>query len=365
MEKILMIPGPCDVEQDVLLEMSRQVVCHYGTEWTNFYNQTCDLVKELLNVAGDVFIVNGSGHLALESMVLALGERNDEIGIVDNGNFSHRMIEILDTYGIKPKVLEIEWGKIVTPEQVDEFLTKNPTVKSLALVHSETSTGVLNPIEEIGRITKKRGIIFAVDAVSSAGIVPIDMESDGIDLCATASQKGIGAPPGLAIVAASEKGLDFIRKRKKPIPGWYASLSIWDKFRREQASFQPYSITMAVNLVFSLNKCLKAIKEEGIAQRYKRHNDIASMLRMGLKELGLNIFCKEAEATPAITVVEIPEEIGTINLINHLKNKYDILIANGLGKLKGRVVRIGHMGKNARLVNIMALLRGIEEFLVQ
>jgi len=200
--------------------------------------------------------------------------------------------------------------------------------------------------------------------VSSAGIVPIDMESYGVDLCATASQKGIGAPPGLAILAASKKALEFTRKRNAPIPGWYASLSIWDKFRREQASFQPYGITMAVNLIFALNKCLKAIKEEGITQRYKRHNDIASMLRKGLKELGLNMFCKEAEATPVITVVEIPDEIGTINLINHLKDKYDILIADGLGKLKGRVVRIGHMGKNARLVNIMALLRGIEEFLV-
>jgi len=144
-----MIPGPCDVEQDVLLEMGRQVVCHYGTEWTNFYNQTCGLIKELLNVAGDVFIVNGSGHLAVESMVLALGENGDEIGIVDNGGFAHRMIEILNTYDINPKVLEIEWGKIVKPEQAEEFLTKNPTIKSLAVVHSETSTGVLNPIEEI------------------------------------------------------------------------------------------------------------------------------------------------------------------------------------------------------------------------
>ncbi|HHW05870.1 MAG TPA: alanine--glyoxylate aminotransferase family protein [Methanothermobacter sp.] len=365
MEKILLIPGPCDVEQDVLLEMSRQVVCHYGAEWTNFYNQTCDLIKELLNMAGDVFIVNGSGHLAVESMVLALGENGDEIGIVDNGSFAHRMIEILNTYGIMPKVLEIEWGKIVTPKQVDEFLTKNPTIKSLALVHSETSTGVLNPIEEIGRITKKRGIMFAIDAVSSAGIVPIDMESYGIDICATASQKGIGAPPGLAILAANKKALELIRKRNTSIPGWYASLSIWDKFRHEQASFQPYSITMAVNLIFALNKCLKAIKEEGIAQRYKRHNDIASMLREGLKELGLNMFCKEAEATPVITVVEIPEEIGTTKLINHLKDKYDILIADGLGKLKGKVVRIGHMGKNARLANIIPLLYGIREFFGQ
>jgi len=158
-----------------------------------------------------------------------------------------------------------------------------------------------------------------------------------------------------------KKALELIRKRNPPIPGWYASLSIWDRFRREQESFQPYSITMAVNLIFALNKCLKEIKEEGIAQRYKRHNHIASMLRKDLKELGLNMFCKESEATPVITVVEIPEEIGSVKLIDHLQNKYDILIADGLGKLKGKVVRIGHMGKNARLVNIIPLLYGIRE----
>jgi alanine-glyoxylate transaminase/serine-glyoxylate transaminase/serine-pyruvate transaminase len=351
------------VEQDVLLEMGRQVVCHYGAEWADFYNKTCDLIKELLQVPGEVFIVNGSGHLAVESMVLALGESGEEIGIVDNGHFAHRMIEILETYGIRPKVLEIEWGKAAAPEQVDRFLSKNPAVKSLALVHSETSTGALNPLEEIGCIAKKHGVAFAVDAVSSAGIVPIGMKNYGIDLCAMASQKGFGAPPGLAILAVSKRALEIIRKRKAPTPGWYASLSVWDRFRREQTNFQPYSISMAVNLIFALNKCLRAIKEEGIEQRYKRHCDVASMLRRELNEMGLDIFCKEAEPTPVITVAKMPEVLDSIKLINHLKNKYNILIADGLGKLKGKTVRIGHMGKNACRINIIALLYGIEEFL--
>lgn len=358
-----MIPGPCDVEQDVLLEMSKQVVCHYGEEWTQFYNRTCDLVKELLNASGDVFIVNGSGHLAVESMVLALGENDEEIGVVDNGSFAHRMIEILNTYSIMPKVLEIEWGKIVTPEQVNEFLTENPRIKSLAVVHSETSTGVLNPIEEIGHITKKHDIIFAVDAVSSAGVVPIDMENWGIDLCATASQKGIGAPPGLAILATSKNIHEFINKRSKPIPGWYASLSVWDKFRREQATFQPYSITMAVNLIFALNKALESIKEEGITQRYNRHSNVALILRKNLREIGLETFCDDSQATPVITVIKVPDEIGSTKFINHLKNQYDILIADGLGELKGKVVRIGHMGKNAHLINILPLICGIRELI--
>lgn len=128
-----MIPGPCDVEQDVLLEMSRQVVAHYGTQWVEIYDETCKLVKELLNTSGEVFIVNGSGHLVIESMVLSLGEKGDEIGIVDNGNFAHRMIEILKTYGLEPKVLNVEWGKSVSPEMVENFLDNNLKIKSLAL----------------------------------------------------------------------------------------------------------------------------------------------------------------------------------------------------------------------------------------
>ena len=139
------------------------------------------------------------------------------------------------------------------------------------------------------------------------------MDGSGIDLCATASQKGIGAPPGLAILVASNKALEFIRKRNKPIPGWYASLSIWDKFNKEQADFQPYSITLAVNLVFALKKSLEALKEEGFEQRHSRHQENAAMLRKGLKELGLNIYCDEKEASPVITVVRFRRNSTTIN----------------------------------------------------
>lgn len=363
MQKLLMIPGPCDIEEDVLLQMSRQVVCHYGKEWVIIYNKTRDMLKNLLNTSGDVFIINGSGHLSVEAMLVALGEYEEEIAIVDNGFFAHRMIEILETYGLKPKVLKIEWGKSVLPEQVENFLNTHRKVKALGIVHSETSTGVLNPLEDIASVTRQKGVYLAVDAVSSAGIIPIDMDGWGIDFCATASQKGLGAPPGLAILAVSKRALEYIRNRKKPIPGWYANLQIWDRFNIEQAQFQPYSISLAVNLVFALQQSLENIIEEGVEERYKKHKKLSDVLKTGVKACGLDIFSEISESSPVITVMKFPEFIDSANFVDYLRENYNILIANGLGNLKGKVARIGHMGKNANITNIIIILLGLESFL--
>ncbi|AYO29213.1 alanine--glyoxylate aminotransferase family protein [Biomaibacter acetigenes] len=362
-KKLLMIPGPCDVEEDVLQNMGKQVVCHYGHDWVKIYNDTRNLIKKLLNTSGEVFIVNGSGHLAVETMLLALAEEKDELAVVDNGFFAHRMIEILKTYNLSPKVLEIEWGKNICPEQVEKFLNTSRGIKTLAIVHSETSTGVLTPIKDIGGITRRKGVLLAVDAVSSAGIVPIDMDGWGVDMCATASQKGLGAPPGLAILAAGKEAMEYVRRRKKPVPGWYANLQVWDRFNTEQAGFQPYSITMAVNQIFALQKSLQNILDEGIRERYERHILLADMMRCGIEACGISIFSRQQLLTPVITVAEFPEDIDSGRFVDYLDKNFSILIANGLGPLRGRTVRIGHMGKNAAKRNIVPILIGLENFL--
>ncbi len=362
-KKLLMIPGPCDIEEDVLLEMSKQVVAHYGEDWVEVYNETRNLLKKLLNTSGEIFISNGSGHLAVEAMLTALGEEGEEIALVDNGHFSHRMVELLESYGLKPNILPIEWGNIVTPEQVENFLKQNKKIKSLAVVHSETSTGVLNPIKEIADVANKMGVLFAVDAVSSVGVVPIDMDNWGIDFCVTASQKGLGTPPGLAILAASDRALEKVRNRKKAIPGWYANLQVWDRFNTQGVKFQPYFISLAVSIVVALKKSLENMFEEGLEERYARHQKISKMMREGVRACGLSTVARESESTPAITVVGFPDSIDSGEFVKYMSEEYNIQIANGLGIFSGKAVRIGHMGKNATKNNIIQVLSGLESFL--
>jgi alanine-glyoxylate transaminase/serine-glyoxylate transaminase/serine-pyruvate transaminase len=362
-KKLLMIPGPCDVDEEVLLEMSQQVVAHYGEDWVKVYNETRNLVRKLLNTSGEVFISNGSGHLAVEAMLTALGEEGEEIALVENGHFSYRMAELLESYRLKPNILTIEWGKIVTPDQVENFLKQNTKVKSLVLVHSETSTGVLNPIKEIASVTKRMDVLFAVDAVSSVGIVPIDMDNWGIDFCVTASQKGLGSPPGLAVLAASNRAMEKVRNRKKPIPGWYANLQVWDRFNTEGVKYQPFFISLAVNNVIALKKSLENIFEEGLEDRFARHQKISKMMKEGVRACGLSIVAKEFEATPAITVIGFPDNIDSSEFVKYMRDEYNIQIANGLGIFSGKVVRIGHMGKNATKNNVTQVLFGLECFL--
>ncbi|MGI6485482.1 MAG: pyridoxal-phosphate-dependent aminotransferase family protein [Tepidanaerobacteraceae bacterium] len=362
-KKLLMIPGPCDIEEDVLLEMSKQVVAHYGEDWVEVYNETRNLLKRLLNTTGEVFIANGSGHLAIEAMLTALGEKGEEIALVENGHFSHRMVELLESYRLKPKIMPVEWGHIATPEQVENFLKQNNDVKSLVVVHSETSTGALNPIKEIAEVAKKMDVLFAVDAVSSVGVVPIDMEDWGIDFCATASQKGLGTPPGLAILAVSNRALDFVRSRKKPIPGWYANLEVWDRFNTEGKEFQPFYISLAVSIVVALKKSLENIFKEGLENRYERHRKISKLMKEGVRACGLTTVSKDSECTPAITVIRFPYGMDSGEFVSYLSDEYNIQVANGLGPFKGKTVRVGHMGKNATKNNVLQVLFGLESFL--
>ena len=357
----LMIPGPVPVTDEVLAEMARPVVCHYGEEWTAFYNDTLDAARRVLGVAGDLFITVGSGHAGLDAAALAAAEPGERVLVLDNGVFGQRLAEICASWGLDVLVERWPWGRAVDPEGVASALRRHPEVRAVFMVHGETSTGVLNPAREVARVVREADRLFVLDAVSSAGIAPLQVDAWGIDVCVTASQKGLGAPPGLVLVAAGERLWQRVRARRRPIPGWYTNLARWKEFAIRQAAFQPYFITMAVNNVRALRRALALIEQEGLAARWQRHALVARRLRAGLRALGLAPEADDERALPGVTVFRTPPGITAPALRDRLRDEHGILVSTGLGAWRETHLRIGHMAAGATEAAVdeaLAALRG-------
>ncbi|SMB95202.1 aspartate aminotransferase [Thermanaeromonas toyohensis ToBE] len=345
MEKpLLMIPGPCALEREVCEAMSWQPVPHYGREWVEEFNRVRESLKPLFGTTeGKIYITVGSGHAGIEAGINAIAAEGDRLLVVNNGFFGERIVWIARNYGIEVVELRSEWGEPVDPEAVRDALDRDPMIKALAVVHGETSTGVLNPIKEIGKIACEREVLLFVDAICSVGGTEFLMDEWGVDLCVAASQKGLSAPAGLVILAVRQKVWDNLKKRKKRPVGWYLNVEVWRHFEESQGDFQPYGITMAVNNVRALQVSLDQMYREGLENRFRRHHEISRYIRDGLASLGLELFAR-GEPLPLVTVSKCPQGIEAEKLVTLLRKRYDIYITGGLGPYKEKTFRVGHMG---------------------
>ncbi|MGM0409974.1 MAG: pyridoxal-phosphate-dependent aminotransferase family protein [Bacillota bacterium] len=361
-KRLLMLPGPIELEDNVLAEMSTPMVAHYGAEWTNFYHETIDMIKDILNTTNRTFIQVGSGHAAIETVIGSLIEEDDKILVLSNGFFAERNAEIVKSYNGQVEELKNDWGDVIDPQKVDEHLAKNhEKYKAVFVVHTETSTGVTNPLKEISEVVNKYNLLLYVDAVCSIGVTEFKMDEWDIDFAVTASQKGLGAPPGLSVVSVSDKGWEAIENRKESPIGWYMNLLEMRKFAIEQKEWQPYGITMAVNNVKALNTSLKNIKEEGLDNRIKRHREMAKYFRDELRDLDLEILASEESASNPITVIKYPLDISSDKLIKELDEKYNIRVANGLGVFRNKIIRVGHMNLGATKNSLVPLINALDE----
>lgn len=363
-ESLLMIPGPCAVSEEVLKAMSQPLVPHYGEDWVREYNDTRDALKPLFGTKEDIFLTVGSGHAGIETAVNTLAGRGEKILVVENGFFGERIAIISQCYGIETVTLKEEWGTPVDPNKVEDVLKKDDKIKAVAVVHGETSTGVLNPVQAIGEITRRFGLPLFVDAVCSIGGTEFHMDEWGVDIGVTASQKGLSAPPGLAIIAVSEKMREFLTARKYSAVGWYLNLNIWREFEENQKEFQPYGITMAVNLVRALKVSLDQIHVEGLAQRFGRHADISKRLRVGLAVMGVESFGCGAPL-PLVTAVKCPPGVKSAEIVSYMRKEYQIYISQGLGAYRDNTFRVGHMGLAADTKAVDSFLTAMQTFLKQ
>ncbi|WP_456472261.1 pyridoxal-phosphate-dependent aminotransferase family protein [Methanocaldococcus sp.] len=337
-KKLLMLPGPTIVPQEVLNAMALPVIGHRSKEFSEIFEDTVEKLKKVFKTKDDTFIITGSGTSAMDMAISNILERGDKVLNIITGNFGERFAKIVESYGGVSVKYEVEWGDLAEPEKVREILEENEDIKAVTVVHNETSTGAKNLIEEIGKVVKDFNTLYIVDTVSSLGGDYVDVDKFNIDICVTGSQKCLAAPPGLAGITVSDKAWEVIEKTNSV--GFYLDLKAYKKYYDEKKQ-NPY--TPAVNLIYALNVALDLILEEGIENRVKRHERLAKAVQEGVKAIGLELFAKERARSITVTSIKYPEGVDD-KLRVILNKKYNVVVAGGQKHLAGKIFRIGHMG---------------------
>ena len=339
----LMIPGPIQPDDEVLAAMSSPVMPHYGDEWAAFYQQTIDLLKQVFNTHGDVFLLVGAGTTAIDSCFGSALASGEKVIIGINGFFGQRLKDVAEDYNLQVVPVYAEWGKALRASDFDAAFQAHPDAAAAAAVHLETSTTVVNPVEQIGPLVRRHGAYFIVDAVSSLGGMTYRMDDWCIDLCASATQKCLGTAPGLAPVAVGARGWEAIDRHPAKGHGFYTNLANWRKYAHEWGSWHPTLVTMAVNNALSLRVSLDQLLAEGIENRLGRYRRLALHLRAGLRRIGYQPFTPDEAMSPVLTAACPPADVTPAGLMRYLESEHRIKIAPGLGELMGKIIRIGHM----------------------
>ncbi|WP_456482760.1 pyridoxal-phosphate-dependent aminotransferase family protein [Methanopyrus sp.] len=342
MEKLVLLPGPVMVHEDVLLRSAKQVMNHRSEEFEEILAECVELSKYLFRTDGDVAIITGSGTAAMEAAIYSLVEPGEEVVAVVNGKFGERFADIAERRGAEVRRVEFEWGEAADPERVEEVLADSDA-EVVTLVHNETSTTVLNPAEEIARICREYDALFVVDAISSLGGVEFRMDDWGVDVCITGSQKVLGCPPGLALVAVNDRALEVMEE--KDAGSYYLDIPKYLEYLEKDPKQTPY--TPAVNTFYALHEALRRLKEEGLEARWKRYRLMQRVVREGIRALGLELFVEDdGIASPTVTGVVYPEGVDDrVFRGKILRDRYDVVVAGGQDHLAGKIFRIGHMGE--------------------
>jgi len=296
----------------------------------------------------------------MEAAMANLIQPGDPVVVCINGLFGNRMAEIARRCGGQVRIVEAPWGKPVDPDDVRRAAREvHPRV--ISAVHGETSTGVEQPLDELGRISAEHDAMFVVDAVATFGGMPVVPDEWGAAICYSASQKCLSAPPGVSTVSISDRAMNHIRTRKTPVDVWYLDLDLHEKywFAAERA----YHHTAPVLLVYALHEALRLVAEEGLEARFARHTMHQQALIAGLESLGLELFADPQYRLPTVLAVLVPEGVNDANVRAGLLNEYGIEIAGGLGAYAGKMWRIGVMGHSAQTENMLQLLSALETLL--
>jgi len=338
----LQIPGPTNVPDRVIRAMAVPMINHRGPEFARLVQDCITGLKAVLATQGDVLFFPASGSGGLEATVVNTLSPGDKILSVSQGVFSERFAKIAAAHGVQVERIEVGWGKAVDPEEICSRLRSDAarSIKAVSLPQTETTTGVLNDIRRVGLGIKETGhpALLFVDAVSALGMVEIRPDEWGVDVVIAASQKGLMLPPGLAILAIGPRAWKAAETSR--MPRWY-----WDwKQMKKAIDAGGSAYTPPTGILFGLREALAILQEEGLANAFVRHDRLARATRAALTGMGLSVLPSESDASPTLTAVNIPPGIEWKALSKLLREKYRVVLGGGLGKLEGKVFRIGHMG---------------------
>ena len=360
----LMIPGPVELEAEVLRTMAQPAVPHYGDAWVTIHNETVALLQQVFQTQNYVFMLPGSGSLALDAAAHSTFLPGEIVIVGNNGWFGERMTDILKSNGVNVIPVEGDPRQPLDPQAFRQILQANPHVAGVAVVHLETSTAVLNPIQEIAsEVRHHSDAILMVDAVTGLAGAELQTDNWGIDLCASASQKALGGPAGLGLVAVSPRAQAKINNRPESGRSWYLDLRRWQWFVENWADWHPFPVTMPTAVVLALRTALQSLLAEGVSVRRAKWQAMARLLRDGLLNLEMPLFVPESVMASILTAAFCPEGISSVAIRDYLLAEYNIQITTGFGAYKEQVIRVGHMGGALADSDIAHLLAGLEQFL--
>lgn len=356
-EKTLLGPGPTPVDGRVLRAMSEPTLGHLDRDFVAIMDETRDLLRLVFQTGNDLTVaMSGTGSAGMETACVNMIERGDKVIVCSHGVFGTRMQDVAGRCGAEVVEVNAPMGRPVDPADVEKALRNNPDAKMLGIVHAETSTGVLQPLDEIAGMVHDSGMFMVVDAVTSLGGMDVPVDRLGLDMVYSGSQKCLACPPGLAPVTVGSGAVDHIKNRKSKVQSWYLDLTMIMRYWGEERF---YHHTAPVNMIYGLNEGLRMIAEEGLENRFARHRRNASALWAGLEALGLELLVEESFRLPSLTSVKIPAGVDDARLRGALMERYAIEIGSGLGDLKGKIIRIGLMGSGSNRKNIVFLLAAL------
>ncbi|MGQ0694347.1 MAG: pyridoxal-phosphate-dependent aminotransferase family protein [Nitrospiraceae bacterium] len=359
-QRLLLGPGPSAVHPRVLRAMSTPLLGHLDPAFLAVMNDIQTLLRQAFATTNRFTIaISGTGSAGMEASIVNLVEPGDAVIVGVNGVFGTRLATVVERCGGKPIRVEAPWGHIIEPEVIEAALRRSGPVKAVALVHAETSTGVWQPIEPVGRICRTYNTLFIVDAVTSLCGVPVEVDRWDIDVCYSATQKCLSCPPGLAPITLSDRALSVIKNRRAPCQSWYLDMGLIADYWTERN--RAYHHTAPISMLYALREALRLVDEEGLPARYARHQLNSDALLAGLTELGLTPLPPAGRRLPMLTCVTIPAQVDEAAVRAQLLENFGIEIGGGLGPLKGKVWRVGLMGESCTKANVLTLLDALEE----
>ena len=358
--RILLGPGPSLVDPSVLKAMATPLIGHLDPAFIQLMNRTQELLRYVFQTENPVTIpVSGTGSASMEATVANMIEAGEKMLICCNGYFGLRMDNMAKRYGAEVKMIHRPWGQVFDPQEIEAALQEFPATV-VGIVHAETSTGAQQPLDDIARIVHEHGAYLIVDAVTSLGGVPVRVDEVGIDACYSGGQKCLSIPPGVSPLTFSPRAVEKLNNRKTPVANWYLDVTMLTSYWGDERT---YHHTAPISMNYALYEGLRLIAEEGLENRWQRHQENAQLFWDGLEEMGIQLHVDAAHRLPSLTTVCIPDGVDDERIRSRLLSDYNIEISGGLGELKGKVWRVGLMGYSSRRENVLLLLAALKELL--
>lgn len=358
--RLLMGPGPSDVHPRVLAALAAPTVGHLDPYFLKVMDETQQMLRSVFRTTNPLTMaISGTGSSGMEACVVNLIEPGDRMLVCVNGVFGGRMADVATRAGANVRILERPFGEVFAPDEIEQAV-KDFSPKVVGIVHAETSTGALQPLEEISRIIHKAGALLLADTVTSLGGLPLEVDRWDIDAVYSGTQKNLSCPPGLAPISFSSRAIEALDRRKTKVSSWYLDLNMIRNYWGEQRA---YHHTAPINMNYALREALCLVLEEGLEPRFARHQKNHQALKAGLRAMGIHYAVAEGIQLPNLNAVLIPEGVNDVQLRGQLLKEFGIEIGGGLGPMKGKTWRIGLMGESCQPRNVLLFLAALENCL--